>query len=65
MHPDSEVRQLRATAALDALQFLFESLPMGTDIPSEHVAALLHVTGAAVRETVRRPMIVTGINDTD
>ena len=47
--PDTELEQLRAIAALEALHALFESLPPGTEIASEHVAALLDVTSSALR----------------
>jgi hypothetical protein len=48
--PDLELRRMRAMAALEAMHALFESLPTGTEVRSEHIAALLDVILAMERE---------------
>ncbi|KPH59173.1 hypothetical protein ADT71_23815 [Novosphingobium sp. ST904] len=47
--PDADLNHTRSLAALEALKSLFESLPLGTEIRSEHIAALLDVTLAVAR----------------
>lgn len=62
MEADTELRHAQALAGLEALQTLFESIPPGCEIESQHVAALLALANGALRD-LRAPRYLVHMND--
>lgn len=60
---DSEEAQARALLAIEALTTLFESVPPGCEVPSQHVAALFGLAGDAMRQAMPQRSLLYGVND--